>query len=116
MTCDPYTVSEDTPLDKVVRIMERKNVKRVPVLREAKLVGIITRANLLHAIAYLAEKSQPVAGGDAATRDRILSELGKLPWRATVSVNVHDGVVNLSGTILSEGEREAFEVYLGRHA
>jgi CBS domain-containing protein len=106
MTCDPHTVSEDTPLEKVVRIMERKNVKRVAVLREAKLVGIITRANLLHAIACLREKSKPVAGGDAAIRDRILSELAKPPWRATVSVNVRDGVVDLSGTIRSEGERK----------
>jgi CBS domain-containing protein len=110
MTCNPHTVSEETPLEKVVRIMERKNVMRVPVLREGKLVGIVTRANLLHVLARLADTSQPVGGGDATIRDRILSELVKLPWRATVSINVRDGVVELSGTILSEGEREALKV------
>ena len=110
MTCNPHTVSEETPLEKVVRIMERKNVKRVPVLRAGKLVGIITRANLLHALACLEETSQPAALGDAAIRDRILSELAMLPWRPTVSVNVRDGAVDLSGTILSEDEREALRV------
>jgi len=110
MTCNPHTVSEETPLEEVVRIMERKNVKRVPVLRAGKLVGIITRANLLHALACLEETSQPAALGDAAIRDRILSELAMLPWRPTVSVNVRDGAVDLSGTILSEDEREALRV------
>jgi CBS domain-containing protein len=110
MTCSPSSVFEETPLEEVVRIMERKNVKRVPVLRDGKLVGIITRANLLHALVCLAPTNQPVAEEDSTIRDRLLSEIAKLPWRPAVSVIVHDGVVDLSGTILSESEREAMKV------
>jgi CBS domain-containing protein len=110
MTCNPHTVSEETPLEEVVRIMERRNVKRVPVLHSGKLVGIITRANLLHALERLAEASQPVAEGDSALRDRVLAALAKLPWRPAVTVLVRNGVVDLSGTILNEREREALKV------
>jgi len=110
MTRNPHTVSEEAPLDEVVRIMERKNVKRVPVLKEGRLAGIITRANLLQVLAYLARASRPVPEGDSAIRDRIFSELAKLPWRPAVTALVHDGVVELSGTILSESEREALRV------
>jgi CBS domain-containing protein len=110
MSRNPHTVSEEASLEEVVRIMERRNVKRVPVLCDGKLVGIIARADLLHALTCLAEKSQPVAGGDSAIREQILVELAKLPWRLPVTILVRDGVVSLSGAILNEGERDALRV------
>jgi CBS domain-containing protein len=110
MSRNPHTVSEDTPLEEVVRIMQRKNVKRVPVIRENKLIGIITRANLLNTLARLARTSRPAVQGDSAIRDQILAELAKLPWHPAVTVLVHDGVVDLSGAILSENDRQAFKV------
>jgi CBS domain-containing protein len=91
--------------------MERKHIKRVPVLREGKLVGIITRANLLQALASVARNIPAVAQDDSAIRDRILAEMDKLPWRpAGVSVLVRNGNVDLSGTILDEREREGIRV------
>ena len=51
MTPDPYTVAEDTALEDVVRLMEKHRIKRLPVVRGKQLVGIISRANLLHALA-----------------------------------------------------------------
>ena len=80
MSRSPHTVSEDATLEEVVRTMERKNIKRVPVIRHGKLVGIITRANLLHALASVARIMPPVPKDDTAIRDRILSEIDKLPW------------------------------------
>ena len=50
MTCDPLTVTEDEPLETVVDLMERRHVKRLPVLRDGKMVGIVSRANLMHAV------------------------------------------------------------------
>jgi CBS domain-containing protein len=51
MTPDPFTIAEDTPLEDVVDSMERRRIKRVPVVREGRLVGIVSRADLLHALA-----------------------------------------------------------------
>jgi CBS domain-containing protein len=54
MTPNPLTVSEDTPLDQVVRIMESDNVKRLPVMRGDRMVGIVTRSDFVAAVAGLA--------------------------------------------------------------
>src|SRR6185503_15359420 len=50
MTPDPHTVTEDTSLEDVVHLMEKHRIKRLPVVRGKMLVGIVTRANLLHAL------------------------------------------------------------------
>ncbi len=54
MTSQPLTITEDTPLEKIVELMEKNNVKRLPVMRGDKIVGIVSRANLLQAVASLA--------------------------------------------------------------
>jgi CBS domain-containing protein len=53
-----FTVTEDTPLDEVVRLMERHRIKRLPVLRGGQLVGIVTRANIMHALVSLAPEAK----------------------------------------------------------
>jgi predicted transcriptional regulator len=53
MTPDPCTVTEDATLEDIVEFMERKNIKRLPVMRGEKLVGIVSRSNLLQAVAGL---------------------------------------------------------------
>jgi CBS domain-containing protein len=111
MSRGPTTVSEETSLEDVVRTMERQRVKRVPVVRAGKLVGIITRANMLHALASAAKLLAPVAPDDADIRNRILSEFDKQPWHtAGVSIVVHDGNVDLSGTIFDDRQRGALKV------
>ena len=65
MASVPVTVTEDTPLPAVVDLMEKENVKRLPVLRDHKIVGMVTRANLLQAVASLARKvPDPTADDD----------------------------------------------------
>jgi CBS domain-containing protein len=110
MTPDPYCVSEDDALETVVELMERRRVKRLPVMRGGQMVGIISRANLMHALASLAREAPAPAGDDSATRDRILTALGKQPWALGVNVVVKNGVAELWGTILDERERQAFIV------
>jgi CBS domain-containing protein len=111
MTPDPQTVSEETPLDQVVAAMEKHRVKRLPVVRGRRLVGIVSRANLLHALAAIAPTA-PVATSDSAIRDRLMAELESQKWAPTISLNVvvRDGVVELWGTITDEREREALVV------
>jgi CBS domain-containing protein len=107
MTRDPHTVSEDAMLESVVTQMERHRVKRLPVMRDGKLVGIISRANLLHALASLARETKAASGDDAAIRDRILEALAKQHWALAVNVVVKNGVAEIWGTIMDERERQA---------
>lgn len=107
MTCDPVTVTEDDSLETVVDLMERRHVKRLPVLRDGKMVGVVSRANLMHAVMSLARDTRAPVGGDLAIRDRILAALGKERWAPRVDAVVKDGVAELWGTILDERERQA---------
>ena len=107
MTRDPRTIGEDDTLETVVAQMERHRVKRLPVVRQGKLVGIISRANLLHALASLAREAPASSGGDAAVRDRILEALAKQRWALAVNVVVKNGIAELWGTIMDERERQA---------
>ena len=59
MTTDVQTATEDTALEEIVRLMERRRIKRVPILRGKKLVGIVSRANLLRALANVAREVLP---------------------------------------------------------
>ncbi len=110
MSSDPLTVSEDDSLETVVELMERRHVKRLPVLRDGKMVGIVSRANLMHALASLARDTHAPAGDDAAIRDRIQATLAKQPWAPQINVVVNRGIAELWGTITDERERQALIV------
>ncbi|MBV9655468.1 MAG: CBS domain-containing protein [Acetobacteraceae bacterium] len=108
MTSGVQTVTEETSLAQVVRIMERHGVKRLPVMRGGELVGIVTRRDLLRVLATSA--TVPAARADDRTiRDALLSELGRQPWvtLATKNIVVEGGVVHLFGSVESEAERGA---------
>jgi CBS domain-containing protein len=112
MTAEPLTVTEDTPLEEVVKVMEKRGIKRLPVLRGGNVVGIVSRANLLHALASVAREVKPTAASDQAIRDRVVAELASQPWApvSLINVIVRDGVVELWGTITDERERQAMIV------
>ena len=112
MTIDPATVTEDTPLDDVVAVMEERRIKRVPVLRGHKVVGMISRANLLHALARIAGEAKPATADDKTIRERLTAELGKERWAplGAIDIIVQNGVVELWGTITDERERQALIV------
>jgi CBS domain-containing protein len=59
MTTDIHTITEDAPLDDVVALMEKHRIKRLPVMRGGELVRIVSRANLLHALAAIAGEIRP---------------------------------------------------------
>ena len=70
MTDEVQTINEDTPLEQVVELMERHRIKRVPVLRGDKVVGIVTRSNLMHAMVSLARATPRKSQSDAAIREQ----------------------------------------------
>jgi CBS domain-containing protein len=112
MTHEVRTVPPDEPLEQIVRLMERYNIKRVPVVDNGRVVGIVTRANLLHAVASFAGEIAPLSAADAAIRDRILAALKDQPWApvTAIDVTVRNGVVALAGIITDERQRQALRV------
>jgi len=112
MSKDPVTVTEDTELEAVVRLMERRRVKRIIVLHGGEIVGLISRSNLLQALADLSPEQQPTSTSDQAIRARIAAEMAKLHWKPSASINpiVHDGVVNLHGVIADDHEGNALGI------
>jgi CBS domain-containing protein len=114
MTPDVASVTEETPLGEVVQLMEQRRIKRVPVVRDGKLVGIVSRANLLRALAGLIAEVPPASVDDGVLRERILAAFDKESWvpRAGINVMVRNGVVDLWGTILDERERPALRVVI----
>jgi CBS domain-containing protein len=107
MTGDPVSVAEDDSLETVVELMERRHIKRLPVLRDGRMVGIISRANLMHALVSLARDTETPAGADSVIRDGMLATFAKQPWAPQVNVVVKNGIAELWGTITDERERQA---------
>jgi CBS domain-containing protein len=108
MSPEPITVTEDATLEEIVRVMEKNRVKRLPVLRRDQLVGIVTRSNLLQAVADLARDVPDPTADDDHIRDRVLAAIDKNDWKpAALNVTVRDGIVHLSGIIWHEQSRQA---------
>jgi CBS domain-containing protein len=108
MTSDPCTVTEDATLEEIVELMERNNIKRLPVMRGDKLVGIVTRSNLLQAVAGLTHDVPDPTANDDHIRNRIIASVEKTDWAPFgLGVIVVNGVVHLSGVITNVQSREA---------
>jgi CBS domain-containing protein len=108
MTESPLTITEDTALEEIVELMEKNNVKRLPVIRGDKVVGIVSRANLLQAVASLAREVPDPTADDDHIRNRVIDAMEKNDWCPFgLSVIVKDGIVHLSGVITEERSRQA---------
>jgi CBS domain-containing protein len=113
MTREVQTVTPDTPVRAIATLLESRRIKRVPVMRDHELVGIVSRANLVQALAGVPAVSTRITPPvDQAIRGRLQAELGHQQWwRANASnVIVTDGVVHYFGTLGSEYERDAARV------
>jgi CBS domain-containing protein len=112
MTDDVVTITESAPLDQVVQAMEARQVKRLPVVRDGRLVGIVSRANLLRALASTFHETKPASLDDATIRKTLLEELSKKAWVpvALINVIVRNGVVHLWGAITDERQRSGVRV------
>ena len=103
MTTEPVTITEDTSLEAIVALMEKNKLKRLPVLRDGQVVGIVSRANLLQAVASLAREVPDPTADDDHIRDRIINALGKNDWCPQgLNVIVRNGIVHLGGIITDE--------------
>jgi CBS domain-containing protein len=112
MTPSVVAVEPTTPLAEIADLMEERHVRRVPVVQDGKVVGIVSRANLLRAWASLPAEQPPANADDAQIRERLLGELSHQAWsrRPENSIVVTDGVVHLWGLAATEDEKRALEL------
>lgn len=112
MTRHVITVTQATPLDEVAQIMRSKRIKRLPVVADERVVGIISRSDLLRALVPLLDQLPPEQRGDVALRNSVSAAISELPWRTRgeISILVTDGVVQLKGFVFDLRERDALRV------
>ncbi len=112
MTKDVQTALPETPLYEIADVLEECHIKRVPIVnRDGDLVGIVSRANIVQAVAS-AGPALKIGLTDSMIRDRLLAELKKQSWSHVhkLNVTVTNGVVDLWGFTQSETERQAIRV------
>ena len=113
MTRNVLSVTETTSVADIALLLETNRIKRVPVVRDGKLVGIVSRANLVRALAMtIGEPAGSAETDDRAIREKLLAELKAQKWAevSPANVTVKDGVVHLWSSYLSEQEKRALIV------
>jgi CBS domain-containing protein len=109
MTSGAITVSDDTPLSEIAVLFERKRINRVPVVKDGKLVGIVSRSNLIQALASMVGRMDQHNESDRQIRLDLLARLREQKWTdfGSRNVTVSNRVVHLWGLVGSEAERKA---------
>ena len=113
MTRDIVSAAPDTSVAEIAPLLERHRIKRVPIIQDSMVVGIVSRANLIQALATFRQKAlqaQPIA--DADLRQKVISRLKSEPWVRPnlVNVTVTDGTVDLWGVVETPVEKQALRV------
>jgi CBS domain-containing protein len=112
MTREVVVARPDTPLRDVARLLEDNRIKRVPVVEGDLVIGIVSRANLLQALASAKPRTEAARPSDSELREIIIDRLSAQPWSHPSLLNpiVNDGVVDLWGMVLSPSEQNAVRV------
>jgi CBS domain-containing protein len=113
MTRNVVTVSDETSVGEIARLLEEHHIKRVPVVRDGKVVGIVSRANLLHGLAAQHDPTPPARPmDDRSIREAVLQVLERDGWTAhgRLNVIVKNGVVELWGLVDSDQSRRAIRI------
>ena len=115
MTRRVVTATPNTPLGDIATLLEKNFIKRVPIMNDGKIVGIVSRANLVQALASMAKKTKKKTSvanqRDSEIRKKVISRLNAQPWRPSMlNVTVHDGTVELWGLVTSEDEKKAARI------
>lgn len=109
MTTDVISVAEDTPASEIAEILEKNRIKRVPVVHDGKVVGIVSRANLLHGLVV---RKVPISSEESTIdlKKAVLDELRETGIRSLIDVVVSEGVVHLWGAVETETQKKALQL------
>jgi CBS-domain-containing membrane protein len=112
MTRDVITATPGTSLRDVAALLEKNRIKRVPIIERGKIVGIVSRANLVQALATLRKGIEPGKMSDAVIREKIMAQFSSEPWTnfSTLNATVQGGTVELWGIVGTDAEKEAARV------
>lgn len=114
MTTQVVTVASETSVQQAVNLMTKRRVKRLPVLADGRVVGIVTRSDLLRAMLRVLRPADDssLSASDADIKSAVMAEIKRQPWGGgrTIDAVVKDGEVELSGAIFDERERGAARV------
>lgn len=115
MSAELVTVEESTPAEEIARLMERHKIRRVPVVREGRLVGLVSRADLLRAILRPPQQAPAAVKDDAEILRAVIARMRTQPWTDTFWVypHVENGVVTLYGYARSDAMRDGLRVLAG---
>jgi len=112
MTKNLVTADEGATLGEIATLMQRHRVKRIPIVRDGKVVGIVSRANLLHGLLAREPASSEDPTGNEKVRSLVTSELARHGWATnqTACVVAESGVVHLWGFVNSDAVRDAYRI------
>ena len=112
MTREVVTAGEEEPLGGLVALMERHKIKRIPIVRDGVLTGVVSRSDLLRAVLSREPDLPMLQPTDRALREMVVAALANQPWTSKWPVNVfaNDGVVHLWGFVEGEEDRKAYRV------
>jgi len=113
MTREVVTATPEMPLSEIANLLEKNAIKRVPIIKDGKIVGIVSRANLLQALAVAGKKRAGAEPSDDATiRDKVMTQIDAEPWSrpSLINVIVQDGTVELWGIVDSVSEKKAVHI------
>jgi len=113
MTGEVVTIEESAPVADAVALMEKHRVRRLPVTRQGKLAGILSRSDLMRAFLHaLPEETAAAETSDADISRRIDQEMLRCPWitRSAIKVGVAQGAVEIDGVVTNGAMRDALRV------
>jgi CBS domain-containing protein len=111
MTREPICVNEDASLANIASVLESRHIKRVPVLRDGRLIGIVSRSNLVQALASAPVDGRTPGANDAEIRAMLMGELAGRGWAFPGrNIVVRDGVVHLWGAVWSSDQLDAMRI------
>ena len=113
MTRNVITANAEIQVCDIASLMEKNSIKRVPIVKDGKVVGIVSRANLLQALASAPlEADAQQEANDSAVREKVEARLNAQAWTKPWQLNVivHNGTVELWGVVHSQIEKTAARV------
>jgi CBS-domain-containing membrane protein len=111
MTTKVVTAGPDTSLREIANLLEKHNIKRVPILDQGRLLGVVSRANLVQALASRTNEVTMAQPCDTKLRAAVVKNLRKQPGNAAlVNVFAEEGVVSLWGNVSTEAEKNSIRV------
>ena len=112
MTKIVITAKPTTPVRDIAALLEKNHFKRVPIVEKGKVIGIVSRANLIQALASLREEGEHNKISDSMIRKKVMKQFKFEKWSkgSLLNVTVQDGTVKLWGIVDSEAEKDAARV------